>query len=150
VLVEQYFKRKKNGNRELESLVEIEVSGQVSVFPIDLNKIAKLEEYEDEGDLYLIETKDKKCIYLWDNEFYLADDKNFPSDRMEVYVEDAFKYGIGRKVKCIGNKMAPIIIKGDYKWSYFGKVGLPEDLQVEDKPFDAIIEEIKNEGLQSL
>ncbi|NOU61989.1 hypothetical protein [Marinifilum caeruleilacunae] len=127
--------------------MEIQNKGQISVFPIDLNKIARLEEYEDEGDLYLIETKDKKCIYLWDNEYYLIDDKDFPSDKLEVYIENAFKYGIGKKVNCLGNKVTPIIVKGDYKWSYFGKLGFPDDLQIEDKQFDAIIEEINNESL---
>ena len=147
VVIEQYFKQKKNGNKELKSLTEIRNEGQISVVSIELKRIAKLEEYEDEGDLYLIETKDKKCIYLWDAEYLLIDDKEFPSTQIEVYVDDTFKFGIDKKVKCSGNKLTPSIVNGKDKWSFFGKVGFPGELQVEEKPFDKIIEEIKNESL---
>ena len=45
VIIEQYFKQKKNGNKELKSLTEIRNEGQISVVSIELNRIAKLEEY---------------------------------------------------------------------------------------------------------
>ena len=147
VVIERYFKQKKNGNKELKSLTDIQNEGQISVVTFELNRIAKLEEYEDEGDLYLIETKDKKCTYLWDAEYLLINDKEFPSDQFEVYVDDTFKFGIDKKVKCLGNKLTPTIINGENKWAFFGKVGFPGDLQIEEKPFDQIIEEIKNESL---
>ena len=147
VVVEQYFKQKRNGNKELLSLSKIQNENQISVVPIELDRIAKLEEHEDEGDLYLIETKDKKCLYLWDVEYLLIDDDEFPSEQVEVYVDDTFKFGINRKVKCSGNKLTPTVINGETKWSFYGKVGFPGDLQVEEKPFDRIIEEIKNESL---
>lgn len=147
VVVEQYLKQKKNGSKELQSLTEIQNKNQISVVPLELNRIAKLEEYEDEGDLYLIETKDKKCVYLWDAEYLLIDDKEFPSDQVEVYVDDTFKFGIDKKVKCSGNKLTPTIVNRENKWSFFEMVGFPGDLQVEEKSFDEIIEEIKNESL---
>lgn len=143
VVIEQYMKQKKNGNKQLQSLTKIKNGNQISVVPIELNRIVKLEEYEDEGDLYLIETKDKKCIYLWDAEYLLIDDKEFPSEQIEVYVDDTFKFGINKKVKCLGNKLIPTIVKGKDKWSFYGKVSFPRDLQIEEKPFDKIIEELK-------
>lgn len=147
VVIEHYFKQKKNGNKELRSLTEIQNDGKVSVVPLELNRVAKLEEYEDEGDLYLIETKDKECIYLWDAEYLLVDDKEFPSEQVEVYIDDIFKFGIDKKVRCSGNKLTPIIVSGENKWSFYGKVGFPGDLHAEEKSFDKIIEEIKNESL---
>lgn len=141
-VIEQYFEQKKNGNKQLKNLTEIQNENQITVVSIELNRIAKLEEYEDEGDLYLIETKDKKCIYLWDVEYMLVDDKEFPSDQIEMYVDDTFIVGIDKKVKCSGNKLTPIIINAESKLSFFEKVGFPENLQLEEKSFDKIMEEI--------
>jgi hypothetical protein len=143
VVVEQYFRQKKNENKELQSLTEIRNENQILVISVELDRIAKFEEYEDEGDLYLVETKDKESIYLWDAEYLLFDDNEFPSEQVEVYVDDTFKFGIDKKVKCSGNKLTPIIVSGESKWTFFKRVGFPGDLQTEEKPFDKIIEEIK-------
>lgn len=140
VLIEQYFKQKKIWREELKSLFEIRTQSHISVFPIDLNRIAKLK--GDEDDLYLIETKDKKCVYLWDDEYLLLEDKDFPSEQMEVYVDDTFKYVLNKKVKCFGSKVLPILVEAKKQEPFYEKMGFPEDLQIETRTFDSIIEAI--------
>lgn len=146
IVIEDYFKQKKNGSAELFALAKISKSGQISVLPLRINRIAKLEEHEDEGDLYLIENESGKCLWLWDAECLLVEDASFPGAQIEIYLDEPFRNVMGKKVKCSGEKRTPVVVDGSKKWAYFGKVGFPGDLQLEKMGFDEVIRAISDIG----
>lgn len=143
VVIQEYFKQKKNSNKELNSLVELQESGQISVMSININRIAKLQEHEDEGDLYLIENKENKCIYLWGAAFLPMGDKEFPSEQIEVYVDELVMSAINKRVNSNGKKLNPILVSTECKWAHYSKVGFPEELQLLGQTFDDILLEIE-------
>ena len=147
IVIEDYFKQKKNGSVELLALAKISKSGQISVLPLRINRIAKLEEHGDEGDLYLIENESGKCLWLWDAEYLLVEEASFPAEQTEVYPDETFRNSMGKKVKCSGEKLTPVVVDGAKKWAYFGKVGFPGDLQWEKKGFDEVIRAISDIGI---
>ena len=89
-------------------------------------RIAVAEEYEDEGDLYIIEYDTDKLLYLWDSDYNMQ--KNFPCLDFEIY-EDNFYKIYGRQVYSLSDRVNPLTIDKTAKWKHMSKVGVPRHLE---------------------
>lgn len=139
IIIENKYKGR---TKTLNELKEIENRKIINVVEINARRVIEFSEGEDEGTLYLIEQEDGQCVYLWDYEYLISEDKSFPCDRFDVYTDNEFKYAIKEKVKCMGERIEPIKISGKDKWDYFDAKGFPNDLEIEKKAFDEVMNEI--------
>ena len=142
VLVENYFKDGKWMRIHYRNLKDIEAKTTTEVYEIDIKRIALMPEYEDEGNLYLIENSENQCLYLGDYEYLIGAEKDFPSSKIEVYADDTMKLVMDRKIRCFGEKLEMEKIDAEKKWIYFGKVGFDDDLKIIPKSFEEILKEI--------
>tara|TARA_R110001606_G_scaffold374855_1_gene532877 strand:- start:970 stop:1626 length:657 start_codon:yes stop_codon:yes gene_type:complete len=114
---------------------------QIEVIPIRAKRIAIGKEYEDEGDLIIVEYDTNKILYLWDYDYNLK--KKFPCLEFDIYEDDFFKL-IGKQVYPITEKIKPIIIKAKDKWNYFKKIGAPGHMETINMDFDELILKYNN------
>jgi hypothetical protein len=105
---------------------------------INAKRIAVAEEYEDEGDLFIIEYDIDKVLYLWDYDYNRR--RKFPCLSFEIYEEDFFKL-FGRQVYPLSDRMNALTIDKKAKWNYMKKVGAPGHLQTERVNFDRLIQD---------
>ena len=105
------------------------------------SRIAVAKEFEDEGNLYIIETENKAILYLWDTGYNLK--KNFPCLEFEIYSEH-FCNLIGRPINPLSEKIKPIAIDAKTKRAYLKKVGAPGQLTIENRAFEEVLEQINN------
>jgi hypothetical protein len=115
--------------------------GTVDTCIINAKKIAVANEYEDEGDLYIIEYTTDSILYLWDYDYNLQ--KKFPCLDFEIYDEEFHKL-LGRQIYPISGRITPIVIDKEAKWNYMKKNGVPEHLKTKSISFDKLIEEYNN------
>lgn len=113
-------------------------AGQVNVVPIDALQIALAEEYEDEGDLYIIEYETGRVLYLWDYGYNL--EKRFPCRHFEIY-EEAFSQLIDRPLYATSEKITPVVINRKNKWEYIVKVAWPKNLTTEQIAFATLVDQ---------
>jgi len=146
-MVEDFVKRKKRNRKKKVLLDEFLHLNKISLFPIKAKNVAELEEYEDEGILYLIEMEDDNCIYLWD--YFSNFPESFPNDSFEVYLDDVYLNYIDNSIVCYGKKIAPLIIKGKSKWDYFSKEGFPGDFETAKESFEVMTQKIERGNDQS-
>jgi len=137
------YKNRQKAKAKIKEIDNHLNSRTVEVYPIQAQRIALAKEYEDEGDLYLVETDDCCILYLWDNDYNLK--KNFPCLVFEIYNEKFYKL-IGRQVNPLSEKIKPIVIDAKSKWAYLKKVGGPDHLSIEKRDFDKLVDQIKNIG----
>ena len=142
VIVENKFKGRRKTMAYINELKSINATSTIQVLSIDIKRVIKFQEKDDEGTLYLIETGNSDCIYLWDNQWLISEDLNFPKEHLEVYMNDNFINAMSSKVNCYGRQIEPITISGKQKWSYF-EDSFPADLQKESKTFDEIVTKLK-------
>jgi len=119
-------------------------AGRVNVVAIDARQIALAEEYEDEGDLYIIEYETDHVLYLWDHGYNLQ--KRFPCRRFEIY-ETAFAKLIDRQLYTISEKIEPVIINRETKWEYIVKVTWPANLTTEQIRFATLVDRYNTIGV---
>ncbi len=143
VIVENKLKGRKKKIEVLIELKEIEKRKVINVIEINANRIIEFLEQDDEGILYLIEKTDGQCIYLWDEQYLITEDNPFPCNKFDIYIDSNFKYAIEEKVNCKGEYIESIKVSGNNKWRYFKDRGFPEDLEIESKTLEEVIEEIK-------
>jgi|GEM_PF-1023658 len=129
-------KKHKKFLREIDALIGL---GTVSVFPVKATRIALAKEYEDEGDLYIVELDPDTLLYLWDNEYNLH--KKLPCLEFEIYDENFFKL-TGINASPLSDRVSPVNINKKAKWAYIGKVGFPETRMIQKASFDKLIDEI--------
>jgi hypothetical protein len=115
--------------------------GKVDTCLINAKRIAVAKEYEDEGDLFIIEYDTDKVLYLWDYDYNLQ--KKFPCLNFEIYEENFFKL-FGRQVYPLSDRIKPLTIDKKGKWNYMSKVGTAEHLQTENINFDKLILDYNN------
>ncbi|HTD99870.1 MAG TPA: hypothetical protein VK668_11330 [Mucilaginibacter sp.] len=137
---EIYIRQKKNKDllQRLEAVIE---RGIVDACIVNAKRIAVAKEYEDEGDLFIVEFDTNKVIYLWDYDYNLR--KKFPCFNFEIYEDDFFKL-FGRQIYPLSERIKPIIIDRKAKWNYMKKVGAPRHLQTDNIALDKIIEKYNN------
>lgn len=143
ILVENKYKNRKNDKQFLLDLKHIETSKTINIIEISATRIIEFSEKNDEGAHYLIELKDGQCLYMWDEQYLISENKQFPCKQFEIYIDRNLKYAIEEKVNCKGDKIEALKIPGKVKWEYFKEKGFPLDLEIETKTFDQVIEEIK-------
>ena len=124
--------------QRLNSIIE---KGTVDTCIINAKKIAVANEFEDEGDLYIIEYKTDGILYLWDYDYNLQ--KKFPCLDFEIYEEEFHKL-LGRQIYPVSERISPIVIDKQAKWNYMKKIGVPEHLKTNSVNFDKLIEEYNN------
>ena len=108
---------------------------------INAKRIAVAKEFEDEGDLFIIECDINKILYLWDYDYKLR--KKFPCLDFEIY-DDNFFTLFGRQVYPISERIKALTIDKKAKWNYMKKVGAPRNLQTDSINFDRLIEDYNN------
>ena len=141
VIVRPYetFKVFRRGKRMIKKVNDILDAGDVEVTHVKATRIAVAKEFEDEGDLYIVEMENKQILYVWDTDDNLK--KGFPCLEFEIYNE-AFYDIIGRQINPLTEKIKPIVIDPGAKWRYLEKSGEPVHLSVERKNFDKLVEKI--------
>ncbi|AYL95607.1 hypothetical protein [Mucilaginibacter celer] len=132
---EIYKWKKKNGNLLNELNIRID-KGTVDTFIINAKRIAVVKEYDDEGDLFIIEYEPDKLIYLWDYDYNLQ--KRFPCLEFEIY-EESFSKLSGRQVYPLSERIAPIVIEKNAKRNYLDKFGVPGNLEIVEINFDKLV-----------
>jgi hypothetical protein len=137
----EIYKMRRNGKDFLKSLNATIEKGTVDTCLINAKRIAVGKEYEDEGDLFIIECGADKVLYLWDYDYNLG--KRFPCLDFEIYQDDFFKL-LGRQVYPLSDRIKPLIIDKKTKWNYMKKFGAPEHLQTDSINFDKLIEAYNN------
>jgi hypothetical protein len=137
----EIYKILRKARLKIKQLDNILVTNSIDVTPITAKQIALAKEYEDEGDLYIVETEDCDILYLWDTDYNLK--KNFPCLEFEIYNKEFYEL-IGRQINPISDKFKPIVIDAKAKWNYLRKVAVPEHLTIEKRDFKKLIEQINN------
>lgn len=122
--------------KSIDSFVE---KNELHVVPVKALRIAIAKEFEDEGDLVIVEYEVGKVLYLWDYEYGIA--KRLCLD-FEIYEEGFFEL-TGRQVYPLSEKIKPVEIDRKAKWEYMSKVGSPGHLQVKRISFDQLLEQYK-------
>lgn len=115
---------------QLNTLINQDV---VNTCKISAERIAIATEYEDEGNLYIIELNKNEVLYLWDTEFNL--NKKFPCLEFEIY-DNTFYECTNMQIYPLSDKTKPIKIDKKAKWDYMKKFGVPGNLEIRKIAFD--------------
>jgi len=132
----EIYKAKKKRKTFLKDLSSFIDKGTVDTCPVKAKRIAVAKEYEDEGDLFIIEYDNEKVLYLWDYDYNLR--KKFPCLDFEIY-EDKFFNLFGRQIYALSESIKPLTIDKKAKWNYMSKIGSPGHLQTQNINFDKLI-----------
>jgi hypothetical protein len=136
----EVYKGKKKKDERLKELNHFINEGGVCTCLVEAKRIAVAEEYEDEGDLYIIEYEFGKVLYLWNYDYT---PKNFPCLVFEIY-EDRFFKMFGRQVCMLSKPIKPVVISGKAKWNYLENMGVPGHLTTQNINFDKLIVDYNN------
>jgi len=137
----EIYKMRRKSKDFLLHLNAIIDKGTVDTCLIKTKRIAVAKEYEDEGDLFLIDYDTDKVLYLWDHDYNLR--KRFPCLDFEIYDDNFFKL-FGRQIYPLSDRIKPLIIDRKAKWKYMSKFGTPGQLQIANMNFDKLVEEFNN------
>lgn len=137
----EFYKMKRKHKDFLQRLTKAIDKNTVDTCHINAKRIAVAKEYEDEGDLFIIEYDTDKVLYLWDYDYNLK--KKFPCLDFEIYEDNFFKLS-GKQVYALSDRISPLTIDKKAKWNYMSKIGAPGYLQTESKNFDKLIDEYNN------
>jgi len=132
----ELYKQKRRHRSTLLALYQAISKGSVAVCSIRARQIALAKEYEDEGDLYIVEYEPGKILYLWDTVYNL--NKTFPCLDFELYEESFFKL-LGRRLNPLSEKIKPALIDRKAKWNYMKKFWSPVELETEEMGFEELI-----------
>lgn len=137
----ELYKARKKGNSYSQEIRSFLDKGTADTCVIRAKRIALAGEFEDEGDIYIIELENKNLLYLWDYDYTLQ--KIFPCLYFEIF-EDSYYQLTGRLVNPLSEKFQPVYIDKKAKWNYMGKIGLAEHLSVEQADFALKVDEINS------
>lgn len=137
----EIYKDIKRAKKRVSEIDRIIGQDGIDVSRVKATRIAVAKEFEDEGDLYIVEITSKEILYLWDNDYNLK--KNFPCLEFEIYNEDLHNL-IGRQINPLSEKIKPITVDAKTKWAYLKKVGSPGHLTIEKQGFEELLEQINN------
>lgn len=126
-------KRHRNSLAELSSYIS---QNSVRSCPIAAKRIAVADEYEDEGDLFIIEYDTDRVLFLWDYDYNLR--QHFPCLEFEIY-EERFARLLGRQVYTRSEPFPAITIDKKSKWNYLRKTHWPLNLTTLDVNFDQLV-----------
>lgn len=137
----ELYKLKKGRREFMVALNDLIDGGTVATCHIHATRIALAKEYEDEGDLFIVEIDEGNLLSLWDYDYTLR--KKFPCLDFEIY-EEKFAKPLGRMIYSLSERINPVTIDRKAKWSYMSKVGAPDHLEVIKANFDQFISEIND------
>jgi len=137
----EMHKEIRKARRTIRNIDDVLNTGTVEVTPVVATRIALAKEYEDEGDLYLVEMDDDRILYIVDIDHNLR--KGFPCLHFELY-SDTFYNLVGRQINPLSEKIKPIIVDAESKWKYFKKSRMPVHLETKKTNFDRLLEKINN------
>jgi hypothetical protein len=137
----EIYKDKKRKSVYLQTLQNYIDKQTIETYKINGFRIAIAPEFEDESDLYIVELKKNKVLYLWDTEYNLK--KTFPCLNFEIYEDKFFKL-TSIQIYPLSEKIEPIKIDKKAKWNYIKKYGVWEHLDTENIGFDELLEKYNN------
>jgi hypothetical protein len=137
----EIYKMRRKGKDFLQHLNATIDKGTVDTCLINAKRMAVAQEYEDEGDLFLIEYDTDKILYLWDYDYNLR--KKFPCLDFEIYENNFFKL-FGRQVYPLSDRIKPLTIDKKAKWNYMSKIGTPGHMETQNINFDKLIADYNN------
>jgi hypothetical protein len=140
----EMYKFKKRNREFMIALNDLIDGGTVATCRIKASRIALAKEYEDEGDLFIIEIDEDNLLCLWDHDYTLQ--KRFPCLDFEIY-EEKFTKLLGRMTYSLSERISPLTIDRKAKWSYMSKVGAPGHLEVMKVNFDQFVSEINSSSV---
>ena len=132
----EIYRKKHRLQKKLMQINNLLMENILSVTLVHATEIALAEEYEDEGDLYLIAYEPGAVLYYWDHDYYLR--KRLPCLTFEIYKDD-FAALTGRPVHALGDKATLRMIGAKSKWQYLGKYGAPAHLATEQVEFEELM-----------
>jgi len=128
------LKKLKSRIREIDNFLD---SNQLKTIPVEALRIAIAKEYEDEGDLIIIEYQTNNILFLWDYDYNLG--KKFPCLKFEIYNDTFFRL-VEKQVCALSEKVPPIYIDKKLKWAYMKKYGCPGHLTTEQINLDDLMD----------
>lgn len=132
---EMYRKRRRSKKR-WSQLNQLLMENGIQVTRVNALQVAVAKEYEDEGDLFIIEYKAGEVLYLWDYDDQLK--KRFPCQQFEIYAAD-FTSLTGRPVHALSERIQPRVIDAKSKWKYLKKYGGPGHMTTEQIEFEELM-----------
>lgn len=136
----EIYKLTKTHKLVLNQINTIIDKGVVHTCRISAERIAIAPEYEDEGNLYIIELNKNEVLYLWDGEYNL--NKIFPCLEFEIY-DNTFYECTHIQIYPLSDKTKPIKIDKKAKWDYMMKFGVPGNLEIHKIAFDETLKQFQ-------
>lgn len=100
----EMYKQHRRSKKRWSQLNHLLMENGIQVTRVNALQVAVAKEYEDEGDLFIIEYKAGEVLYLWDHDNQLK--KRFPCQQFEIYKED-FTSLTGRPVHALSERIHP-------------------------------------------
>ncbi|SIO42682.1 hypothetical protein [Chitinophaga niabensis] len=132
----EIYKLNRETKKKLKRIDDFLESNALKVIPVNALRIAHAKEYEDEGDLYIIEYKPDHLLYFND----LDGERSFPCLSFEIYEED-YSWLTWQHIRALSKEIEPVLISGKAKWAYGKEHGLPEHLATEVRSFEEVMED---------
>lgn len=132
----EMYKQRVQSKKKWSQLNHLMMKNGIQVTRVNALQVAVAKEYEDEGDLFIIEYKAGEVLYLWDHDDQLK--KRFPCQQFEIYKEDFISL-TGRPVHALSERIQPRVIDAKSKWAYLKKYGGPEHMTTERIEFEELM-----------
>jgi hypothetical protein len=137
----EIYKNRKKENETLEELSTCLENGTLRAWHINANRIALAEEYEDEGDLFIIEYEPGRILFLWEQDHNLQN--RFPCLNFDIYEESYCKL-LGKQVFPLSERIDPVRIDRKAKWNYLCEFGEPAHLETRVASFEDLVNEFNS------
>ncbi len=131
-------KRLNNENTQIESLIN---KNEIEVYEIQTNQAIHFIQYDDEGELYLIQISENKLLYIWDDQTLIKKTK-FPNTHFEIYKDIDLRWLLWNKVTYKGQRFTPKKVTANTKSKYFKAEGYPEDLTEIEGNIESFFEKV--------
>jgi hypothetical protein len=135
----EIYRERTRLKQRIKQVDDVLTLNSIEVTPMAAKQVALAKQFEDEGDLYIIEMDTSHILYLWDKDHNLK--KNFPCLEFEIYSDD-FHSLIGRQINPLNKKFKPLMINAKSKWAYFKKQPAPEHLSIEKRSFKKLVDQM--------
>lgn len=132
----EMYKQRVQSKKKWSQLNHLMMKNGIQVTRVNALQVAVAKEYEDEGDLFIIEYKAGEVLYLWDHDDQLK--KRFPCQQFEIYKEDFISL-TGRPVHALSERIQPRVIDAKSKWAYLKKYGGPGHMTTERIEFEELM-----------
>lgn len=132
----EMYKQRAQSRKRWSKLNQLLMENGIQVTRVNALQIAVAKEYEDEGDLFIVEYKAGEVLYLWDYDDQLK--KRFPCQQFEIYTPD-FTSLTGRPVHALSERIQPRVIDAKAKWKYLKKYGGPGHMTTEQIEFEELM-----------